>query len=431
MYSWRIPIVLLMLVACGAVAEVSETTPLVVVVTKGSSGEFWQSVRAGASDAAKEEKAYLEWPSTFSQNELAGQAQVVKQAVAFAQSERRPFALVVDPLYGSMFADLFHGWQLDYGLALVTFDEDVVREQDRCAGKGRSVSFVGTQNEKAGRRAGEYLAAELNGKGKVAMLRLNPGVGTTTLRERGFLQAMSHFPDIEVLFDNYYWAMNLDVDSAYRESRMLLRQLASAEEDPSSVLSVVESLGENRGLKHLKGEKTHQLDGVFTSNESTTVGMLRALEDADLTDEITFVGFDSNPLLENALLLEKINALVVQDPHEMGKLSVERALELVKLGEEEIKRLAREDCMRPVYTPFRVATREKLEICRAEAQQSKNAKFQKFIHKLEARSSILSSFLSKESSAPYPGPEACDRKMLKLLFPDPKIWHLQSRGRAG
>jgi ribose transport system substrate-binding protein len=438
-------VVVTSLTAALAFGKDSGDIPLVVVVAKGNTGEFWQSVRAGASKAAKgeararEPRAYLEWPSTFRQNELAGQARVVKQAVAFARREGRSFALVVDPLYGEMYADLFQAWQIDYGLPLVTFDEDVSPSGDWDGEVGRTVSFVGTDNERAGRAAGEYLAAKLNRKGSVAMLRLNPGVGTTTLREKGFLDAISRYPDICVLDANYYWVMNLDIESAYRESRTLLGELAYAscgnvdaddgKADATDFADFVESLGANRGLKRVMDEPRHKLDGIFTPNETTTVGMLRALEEANLAGEITFVGFDHNALLANALLLNKITGLIVQDPYAMGQRSVERALELLALGPDEIKRRAKHgEPVKPEFTRFALADREELEVCRARVQQGGSKEFEKQIAELMARSSILKSFLKTKDAAGAPVHGPCNTQMLELLFPDPVIWHLQSPG---
>ena len=56
------------------------------------------------------------------------------------------------------------------------------------------------------------------------------------------------------------------------------------------------------------------MDGIFCPNESTTFGMLRALEDAGRAGKVKFVGFDASEKLVEALGQGKIDGLVVQNP---------------------------------------------------------------------------------------------------------------------
>ena len=53
------------------------------------------------------------------------------------------------------------------------------------------VSFIATDNEKGGQLAGEKMGALLGGKGKVLMLRYQEGSASTTLREKGFADAIA------------------------------------------------------------------------------------------------------------------------------------------------------------------------------------------------------------------------------------------------
>jgi ribose transport system substrate-binding protein len=67
---------------------------------------------------------------------------------------------------------------------------------------------------------------------------------------------------------------------------------------------------------------TLAVDGVFCPNESTTMGMLRVLEDSGWAGKVKFVGFDASDSLVKALESGHIDALVVQDPVKMGYLGV-------------------------------------------------------------------------------------------------------------
>src|SRR5207249_2486720 len=65
------------------------------------------------------------------------------------------------------------------------------------------VSFVATDNEQAGRLAGERLGTVLGGKGHVILLRYAEGSASTTARETGFLSVLSQkFPGITVVSSN-------------------------------------------------------------------------------------------------------------------------------------------------------------------------------------------------------------------------------------
>jgi ribose transport system substrate-binding protein len=156
------------------------------------------------------------------------------------------------------------------------------------------VSFVATDNYKGGQMAGREMARLLNGKGRVVVLRYQEGSASTTNREKGFLDEIARHPGIRVVSANQYGGAT--TESAYRASENLLAPLK-------------------------KGGRL-DLDGIFCPNESTTFGMLRALQDSKLAGTVRFIGFDSSEKLVQALEAGQIDALVLQDPFKMGYLGV-------------------------------------------------------------------------------------------------------------
>ena len=64
------------------------------------------------------------------------------------------------------------------------------------------------------------------------------------------------------------------------------------------------------------------IDGIFTPNESTTLAMLRVLEDNGWAGKVKFVGFDASDSLVKGLGDAHIDGLVLQDPVNMGYLGV-------------------------------------------------------------------------------------------------------------
>jgi len=159
--------------------------------------------------------------------------------------------------------------------------------------------LFGTDSHRAIERivklAGKHLGNLLGGKGKVAMLRYQEGSASTMRREQGFLDAMQEYPNIQIVSANQYGGPT--TETAYQASENMLAPLKT----PQGGLTV---------------------QGIFCPNESTTFGMLRALQDASLAGKVLYVGFDSSAKLVEALRLGQINGLVLQNPNRMGYLGV-------------------------------------------------------------------------------------------------------------
>jgi ribose transport system substrate-binding protein len=157
------------------------------------------------------------------------------------------------------------------------------------------VSFVATDNKKAGALAGEELASELGDKGNVILLRFMPGSESTYDREDGFLETIAKYPNIKILSSNIYAGDT--IDKALDKSLNLLNSF--------------------------KG----QIDGIFTPNEPTTTGMLLALKNMGLAGQLKFVGFDGGDTNMKGLRDGEINALVLQNPYKMGYTGVQVMLD--------------------------------------------------------------------------------------------------------
>ncbi|MEA2711874.1 MAG: ribose transport system substrate-binding protein, partial [Phycisphaerales bacterium] len=67
-----------------------------------------------------------------------------------------------------------------------------------------------------------------------------------------------------------------------------------------------------------KPDGSLSIDGIFCPNESTTFGMLRALQDGKLAGKVKFVGFDTSEKLIEGLQKDEIHALMAQNPFKMG-----------------------------------------------------------------------------------------------------------------
>ena len=282
----------------------------IAVIPKGTSHVFWQSVHAGAQKAATELGVGIVWRGPLREDDRDSQVSEVEGFVSRGIS-----GIVLAPLDESALVTPVSN-AVRSNIPVVIFDSGLKGED--------YVSFVATDNLKGGRLAGEHLARLLNGKGKVAMLRYAEGSNSTSLREQGFLDAMKENPGIEVVSSNQYGGA--DVEGAYKKSEALLSRFKNS--DGSQVI-----------------------DGVFCPNESTTIGMLRALEDNGRAGKVRFVGFDSSAILVKGLRDGNIDGLVLQDPMKMGYLGVKAIVAHIH-GEKVDKR---------IDTGVTLVTRENLE----------------------------------------------------------------------
>jgi ribose transport system substrate-binding protein len=267
-------------VAGVMVAEAADEPLTIAVIPKGTTHEFWKSIHAGAIRAEKEFNCRVVWKGPMKEDDREAQIQVVENMIA-----RGVNGIVLAPLDDTALRVPVHN-AVKAGVPVAILDSGLKSDD--------YISYIATDNRKGGYRAGQRLAEVLCGKGRVAMLRYQEGSASTMEREQGFLDAMKEQPGIEVVSANQYGGAT--TETAYKNSENLLAPY--------------------------KKDGALALDGLFCPNESTTFGMLRALQDAGLAGKVKFVGFDSSEKLVQALEKGELQGLVLQDPMNMGYLGV-------------------------------------------------------------------------------------------------------------
>ncbi|MBM3774753.1 MAG: substrate-binding domain-containing protein [Acidobacteria bacterium] len=272
------------------------------VVPKGRAHLFWQSIHAGAVAAARETGVDILWNGPATETDMTGQIQIVESminqrldAICLAPIDRTAMVAVVDRAARQ-------------SIPMIIFDSPVDTRN--------FVSQVATDNYRAGELAAGRMGRILGGKGRVAVVAVQPGAASTMAREQGFEDALKkQFAAIEILDKRYGWA------------------------DVAKSLAVAENILTAHG----------SLDGMFASNESSTVGAAQALKARK--SAVKLVGFDWSPSLLADLEAGLIDSLVVQDPFGMGYQAVKAAVE--KLDGRAPQRIH--------DMPPRVVTRENLK----------------------------------------------------------------------
>jgi len=259
----------------------------IAVIPKGTTHEFWKSIHAGSIKAARElssPEAEVEiiWKGPLREDDREQQIQVVEgfssqgvSGIVLAPLDNRA---LVRPVTEAKRA----------GVPTVIIDSALASED--------IVSFVATDNRKGGMLAAERMGEILGGKGKVLMLRYQEGSASTQDREDGFVETLkAKHPGIQLISSDQYAGATRD--TAKRASENLLNRFAD------------------------------EIQGIFTPNESSTAGMLLALQDIGKAGKVTFLGFDTSETFTEAMRNKQLHGIVVQNPFNMGYLGVKTMVE--------------------------------------------------------------------------------------------------------
>src|SRR5881628_2196862 len=259
----------------------------IAVIPKGTSHEFWKSIHAGSIKAAREFSSQgmeveVIWKGPLREDDREQQIQVVEgfasqgvDGIVLAPLDDRALARPVEEAKSA-------------GVPTVIIDSALQSNS--------LVSFVATDNRKGGVLAADRLGELLGGKGKVILLRYAEGSASTTDREEGFLSEMKQkFPGIELISTDQYAGATRD--TAKRSSENLLNRFGD------------------------------DVQGIFTPNESSTAGMLSALQDIGKAGKAIFVGFDTSQMFIDAMRAKQLHGIVVQNPFNMGYLGVRTIVE--------------------------------------------------------------------------------------------------------
>src|SRR5437867_1723486 len=261
-------------VSCNRSGSKNGITLKIAVIPKGTSHEFWKSIHAGSIKAAREfssqgTEVEVIWKGPLREDDREQQIQVVEgftsqgvNGIVLAPLDNRALVRPVEEAKSA-------------GVPTVIIDSAL--------DSNSIVSFVATDNRKGGALAADRLGELLGGKGKALLLRYAEGSASTQDREAGFLEELkAKYPGIQLVSADQYAGPTRE--TAKRAAENLLNRFGA------------------------------DLQGIFTVNESATIGMLLALQDIDRAGRVHFIGFDPSPILLTAMRAHQLDGIVVQDP---------------------------------------------------------------------------------------------------------------------
>ena len=256
------------------------------MIPQGKAHIFWQSIHAGAIAARQESPGFdLIWTAPSTEMDYEGEIQLVDSMI-----NQHVDAICVSPIDRKVLVGVVER-AVAQGIPVFIFDSPI--DSDKFTAQ------VATDNYAGGGMAAARLGSVLGGKGKVAIVAVQPGVASTLAREKGFEDKLAKdFPSMKVVDKQFGMA-------DFAKSLKVAENMLTAVPD---------------------------LTGMFASNESSSVGAAQALKNRK---NVTLVGFDSSPQLVESLKNGVVDSLVVQDPFLIGHKTMTAAMTKLKGGTPE------------------------------------------------------------------------------------------------
>ena len=249
----------------------SDSLGIIAVIPKGTASMWWEVVRQGAQAAADERGYSIIWVGPEQETDREKQIQVVEDAISKGVS-----AIVLGPNDAQALARPVENIKRA-GIPCVIIDSGV--ETDVYD------AFAATDNYAGGAAAARRLGAALNGRGDVVLTQFVQNSSSTEQRALGFKETLAkEFAGITLVGEQYTLGT---VEDARQKTVDMLTRYPKAR-------------------------------GIFAVNHPTSVGAYKALQSQGLSGKIKYVGFDSDPILVQGIEQGDVEALIVQNPFEIG-----------------------------------------------------------------------------------------------------------------
>ena len=274
---------LALLLVAGCSREGATRKHRIVIVTKALDSEFWQTLKSGAEEAARQHPD-IELAVLAPEREINIDQQV---AILEDQILKKVSALAVVPGGDAEVTPVLDKARAA-GIPVLIVDNDTT-----WPGK---LSYIGTDNRAGGRLAGDYIIKVLGGRGKVAIIRGILGVSSHEDRVAGFKEALAQAPGIQIV------------------------TIQPANSERASALTVMENILTSNP----------DLNAVFATSDQMALGAMEGVAAQRSNGKIFVVGFDAGKEAVRAVKSGAISAVVAQYPSNMGRQAVESAIKAIR-----------------------------------------------------------------------------------------------------
>ncbi len=292
-YAWVVLLVAsVVATGCGSpAAPGAKTSPApavkhdrlqIGVVPKGISHQFWLTVKAGADAAGKEFNADITWQGPDKETEIDKQVNILedmisakKDAIVMAACDENGLTNVIKKA-------------VDAKIPVITIDSGVKSDLP--------VTFIATDNIAGAKAAAKELARLIGNEGEVGLMPFVPGAATSELREEGFKEGLKELPGLKLVATLYCQS---DVAKGMNATQDMMTA--------------------NPNLK-----------GIFAANEPGAIGAAQAIKAAGKAGVVKLVAFDASDEEIATLKEGTIQALIVQNPFQMGYQGVKAAVDCIQ-----------------------------------------------------------------------------------------------------
>lgn len=292
---------------CFGVADAKDDSrPRVALVMKSLANEFFQAMQEGARGHQRNNSNSYELLATGIKDEIdtAGQIRLVQQMLA-----QNVDALVIAPADSKALVPVLQT-AITRGVVVINIDNRL--DPAVLAEKRIAVPFVGPDNRAGARLVGDYLAQQLPGGSKVAIIEGIPTTFNAQQRTLGFRDAMKNRGISVVAAQSGEW----ELQKGNIVAKGMLR------EHPD-------------------------LAAILCANDVMAMGAASAVKSAGKTGKVRIVGYDNIPAVKSLLADGRILATVDQFAGQQAVAGIEIALKALaaKTAQDAL----------PAYTSTKVA----------------------------------------------------------------------------
>jgi ribose transport system substrate-binding protein len=267
-------------------AENLEAGVYIPMISKGFQHQFWQAVRLGAEQAAEDCGVEITFEGPESEAQVDRQMDMLQAAL-----DREPDAIGFAALDSQAAIPLLERAQ-EEGIPVIGFDSGVDSDIP--------LATASTDNIAAAALAADMMAELIGGEGEVAVIAHDQTSRTGIDRVDGFVQRMEEeYPDITIVDVQYGGGDHL-------RSTELARAIILAHPN---------------------------LKGFFGANEGSAIGVLNAVVELDMVDDLVVIGYDSGAQQIEAITEGMMEGAITQNPIGIGYKAVEAAVKALR-GEE-------------------------------------------------------------------------------------------------
>ena len=260
----------------------------IALVMKSLANEFFKTMEDGAKAHANEnsDKYELNCNGIKDEQDVTRQIEIINQMIA-----KNVDAIVVAPADSKALVPVCKK-AMEKDIVVINidnkFDADVLKEENV------EISFVGPNNRKGAKLAGDHLAERLNKGDKVAILEGRPGAFNGIQRKLGFQDAMLEAGMEVVTSQSAYWEQKDAFDVATQ----------------------------------ISGKYGAELKAILCANDSMALGAVQALKDK----EIKIIGFDNISAIQSLIKEGRVVCTVDQHADQIAVKGIEYALNIIETG---------------------------------------------------------------------------------------------------